>query len=311
VVAYTWDFNDGTTVNNSDTFMSHTYTNAGGYMPKIILMNDKGCQVPVTGKDSVQIRTPFKMAVDKPGKVCVGQSKKLQVSGAASYQWYPAVGLDNAAIATPVAKPASSTIYKVIGKDDKGCYTDSGLVSVDIAPLPVVDAGADKKIAAGTSLDLVPSFSADVTEVNWSPTSAIFRNSESAITVKPLENTEYTVEVKNAAGCAARDKVNVTVTKSGGELFIPNAFSPNGDGVNDVFYPRSASSVKVVSLKIFNRYGAVVFERSGFNTNDISAGWDGNSRGTKLLPGVFIYVIGITDAENKTQIIQGDVALIR
>ena len=55
----------------------------------------------------------------------------------------------------------------------------------------------------------------------------------------------------------------------------------------------------------------MVFERSGFNTNDINSGWDGSSRGTKLLSDVFMYVISITDAENKTQIIRGDIALIR
>jgi gliding motility-associated-like protein len=310
-VAYTWDFNDGTTLNNKDTFALHTYTNTGGYMPKILLMDDKGCKVPVTGTDTVQIRMPFKMAINKPGKVCVGQSSNLQASGAASYQWTPLTGLDNAATAAPVAKPAATTTYQVIGMDDKGCFTDTGYVKLEVAAAPVVDAGTDKKISAGVALDLVPSLSADVTEVRWSPTSAIFRNSESAITVKPLENTEYTVEVKNTAGCTAKDKINITVTKAGGELFIPNTFSPNGDGVNDVFYPRSTSSIKVISLKILNRYGAVVFERSGFNSNDINSGWDGNSRGIKLLPDVFVYVISIANAENKTQIIQGDVALIR
>lgn len=129
-VSYTWDFNDGTTLNNSDTAVSHTYTNAGGYMPKIMLVDEKGCRVPVTGKDSVQIRAPFKMTVEKPGKVCRGQSRKLLASGASSYQWSPATGLDNASIATPVAKPVSATIYKVIGTDDKGCYKDSALVTV-------------------------------------------------------------------------------------------------------------------------------------------------------------------------------------
>ncbi len=310
-VSYTWDFNDGNTLNNADTFVLHTYTNAGGYMPKIMLMDEKGCKVPVTGKDTVQIRAPFKIIINKPGKVCIGQTKKLQANGAASYQWSPATDLDNAATATPLAKPAATTTYKVIGTDDRGCFTDTGYVMLEVAAYPQVNAGADKKIAAGVALDLVPSLSTDVTEVRWSPTDAIFRNSESAITVKPLKNTEYTIEVKNAAGCAASDKVNITVTKAGGELFIPNTFSPNGDGVNDIFYPRSTASVKIISLKIINRYGAVVFERAGFNTNDINAGWDGDSRGVKLLSDIYLYEISMADTENKTQTIQGDIALIR
>jgi gliding motility-associated-like protein len=310
-VSYIWDFNDGTTVNNADTIAQHTYTNAGGYMPKIMLVDEMGCKVPVTGKDTVEIRAPFKMTINKPGKLCIGKSANLQASGAAIYQWSPVAGLDNAATATPVARPVVTTAYTIIGTDDKGCFSDTGYVTVEVAANPVVDAGADRKISAGTALDLVPAVSGDVTEVHWSPTSAIFRNSESGITVKPNESTEYTVEVKNAAGCMASDKVNITITKAAGELFIPNAFSPNGDGVNDVFYPRSAVAVKVVSLKILNRFGALVFERAGFNTNDTRSGWDGSFRGTKLLPDVYIYVISFADAENKTQTIQGDVALLR
>jgi gliding motility-associated-like protein len=310
-VSYIWDFNDGATLTTTDIFAQHTYTNAGGYMPKIVLMDEKGCKVPVTGKDSVQIRTPFKMSLSKGGKLCIGQSRNLQAAGAASYQWSPSTALDNSAVCSPKANPAVTTSYRVIGTDDKGCYTDTGFITLEVMDFPKVNAGLDKKITAGVTVDLVPLLSPDVTEVHWSPTGDIFRNSEFAITVKPQASTEYKVEVKNAAGCVASDKVNVMVTKAGGDLFIPNTFSPNGDGVNDVFYPRSGSSVRIISLKIINRHGALVYERSGFNTNDASAGWNGSLRGKELLPDIFLYVISLEDDEHKPKTIQGDVALIR
>ena len=310
-ISYVWDFNDGTTLNNTDTMASHTYTNTGGYLPKIILADDQGCKVPVTATDSLQIRLPFKMTISKPAAVCKGQSRNLQASGATSYQWSPSSELDNAAIASPAAKPVVTTNYKVIGTDDKRCFTDTGYIMLEVAPLPAVNAGEDKKITVGTALDLMPVFSSDVTEVRWSPTEDIFRNSGSAVTVKPNENTVYTVEVKNASGCVASDNINITVTKAAGELFIPNTFSPNGDGVNDVFYPRSAVLVRIISMKIINRSGSIVYDRSGFNSNDITTGWDGNSRGVKMSSDVYLYIITFADADNKTRTIQGDISLLR
>ena len=96
-----------------------------------------------------------------------------------------------------------------------------------------------------------------------------------------MQNTEYTVS-KNSGGCAAKDKVTVFVICNGNNVFVPDLFSPNGDGVNDIFYPRGNGLFKVKGLKIFNRWGEAVFEKNSFNANDPAAGWDGMFRGTKL-----------------------------
>ena len=124
-------------------------------------------------------------------------------------------------------------------------------------------------------------------------------------------NTEYKVEVKNAAGCMASDKVNVTVFNAGGEVFVPNTFSPNGDGSNDVFYLRAAGSVKINWFKIFNRAGVAVYEKINFYTNDAAGGWDGNFKGTRLASDVFVYAIEIVGADGKPSTVTGNVALLR
>jgi gliding motility-associated-like protein len=199
----------------------------------------------------------------------------------------------------------------VVGKDDKNCFSDTGHVFIKVYPIPVVDAGNDQTINVGKSIDLLPTISADVTEVLWSPTSGIFRSSYPGITIQPTSNTEYTVKVKNGGGCTAEDKVNIIVTCNGGNVFIPNTFSPNGDGANDIFYPRGSGLFKIKSLRIYNRWGEVVFEKNSFDANDVSAGWDGTFKGVKLNPEVFVYTIDIICDNNTILNYKGNIALIR
>jgi gliding motility-associated-like protein len=272
--------------------------------------NNFGC----TAKDTVTVKViqPFAMHHPANTALCAGKSATLSAQGADSYEWSPAAGLTDVHAASPVAQPASSVIYTVIGKDNYGCFTDTAFVTVTVNAAPVVDAGIDKSIASGASLELVPVVSADVTQLRWSPTDGVFRNSGNAITVKPTASTEYTVEVKNAAGCSATDKVTVTVTQNAaGNVFIPNTFSPNGDGSNDVFYPRASGSVRINKFKIVNREGVTVFEKNNFYTNDAASGWDGTLRGMMLPSDVYIYVTQIIDGNGKPYLLSGNVSLLR
>ena len=199
----------------------------------------------------------------------------------------------------------------VVGKDDKGCFRDSAFVPIRVFPYPTVDAGADKTINVGQTTDLDPVLSTDVINTQWTPTSGIFRNRLPGITVKPPQTTEYTVEVSNAGGCRARDKVTVYVLCNNANVFIPNTFSPNGNGANDVFYPRGTGVFSIKTFRIFNRWGEVVFEKANFNANDASSGWDGTFKGAKLNPDVFVYTIDIICENNTILSYKGNIALIR
>ena len=260
---------------------------------------------------SLAVRVPFKMQVSKGDTLCLGKSARISATGANSYVWTPAAGLSNAFIGNPIATPASTTNYRVVGKDDKGCFSDSAFVPIKVFPYPTVDAGADKTINVGQTLDLDPTLSSDVVNTIWTPTSAIFRNRLPGITVKPPQTTEYTVEVTNAGGCRARDKVTVYVLCNNANVFIPNTFSPNGNGANDVFYPRGTGVFSIKTFRIFNRWGEVVFEKTNFNANDASSGWDGTFKGAKLNPDVFVYTIDIMCENNTMLSYKGNIALIR
>ena len=258
----------------------------------------------------VTVQYPFDMSSSVGDTICKGSSLRLFASGAHTYTWSPSTGLNSATSATPTASPLVTTLYTVIGKDDKNCFSDTAYIPVTVYGIPTVEAGADKTINVGQVLDLVPAISSDVREVNWSPTGSIFRNSFPAISIKPKETTTFTVEVKNEGGCTARDNVTVYVLCNDANVFIPNTFSPNGDGANDVFYPRGKGLFRIKSARVFNRWGEVVYEKGEFAPNDASSGWDGTYKGRKLNADVFIYMIEILCDNNTVLVYKGNVALI-
>ncbi len=260
---------------------------------------------------SVNVKQPFTMTYSRPLILCAGQGKRIEANGASTYQWSPAKGLNSTTIASPTAQPDTTTNYRVIGTDDRGCFKDTGFIELTVYPIPSVNAGEDKTINVGQPIDLDATVSDDVTAVNWTPTGDIFRNGRDGITVKPIQNTEYTVEVKNTGGCTARDRVNVFVICNGNNIFVPNLFSPNDDGANDLFYPRGTGVFKIKSMRIFNRWGEVVFEKNSFNSNDASAGWDGKHRGTKLNADVYVYILELICDNNSMLSFKGNVTLVR
>ncbi|MFT3678942.1 MAG: PKD domain-containing protein [Ferruginibacter sp.] len=266
-----------------------------------------------TAVDSVRItvKNPFTLTHSLPTAVCKGDSKKITAAGANTYEWTPSRGLDNPVSAEPTAKPDTTTNYRVVGTDELGCFRDTGYVLVTVNPIPAVEAGTDKTINAGGAVDLMPTISPDVTGVYWTPTNGQFRNIYPGVTVKPVENTEYTVEVENTNGCRARDKVMVFVICNNGNVFIPNTFSPNNDGVNDIFYPRGTGLFMIKSLKVYNRWGEMVFAKNDFNANDPSSGWDGTYKGVKLNPDVFVYTIDIICSNKSILTFKGNIALIQ
>ena len=303
---YTWSPSTGLSCTNCASPVA-TPDSARKYVVKGT--NVQGCSA--TDTVLVKVQYPFKIRYSNADTLCKGQTVKLFASGADRFQWSPAATLNNSNIALPIGSPDTTTTYRVIGTDNQGCFKDTGYVPVKVYPVPTVNAGTDKTINVGQTLDLVPVISPDVTEVIWSPTGSVFRNNYPAISIKPNQNTEYTVEVKNKGGCLAKDMVTVFVLCDGANVFIPNTFSPNGDGANDIFYPRGNGLLKIKSLRLFNRWGEMIFEKSSFNANDPAFGWDGTYKGVKLGSDVFVYMIDIICDNYSILTYKGNVALIR
>lgn len=130
-------------------------------------------------------------------------------------------------------------------------------------------------------------------------------------TIIPYETTKYEYLIVDEDGCIGRDILEVNVDKNR-HVYIPNAFSPNNDGSNDIFYIHASPSVsKIEFFKIYNRWGEVVFELNDFFANDPNSGWNGQFRGDMLNPGVFVYHATIIYLDGHIEFKKGDVTIMR
>jgi len=110
-------------------------------------------------------------------------------------------------------------------------------------------------------------------------------------------------------GCVGIDTVLIHTYYN--DVFIPNAFSPNGDGLNDMFYPQGRGINIISQFLIFNRWGEMVFEGKNFPCNDPNYGWNGMFKNTPLPPDVYVYIVEANCENNEKIMLKGDVSLIR
>jgi len=237
--------------------------------------------------------------------LCEGQSETLSATATDIVQfiWTPSSGLSNATIPNPVASPRDSTVYKVVTTNQYGCQ-DSAYVSIDVHRKPLANAGPDKFMIVGDTAILNGSFSGTSVNFNWTPPTAI--NNPNILTpqVFPAQTSVYTLNAVSSLGCGTNsDQVKVNVVN---DLYIPNAFTPNNDGINDQFKIMSLASYKIISFEIYSRWGELVYRSTGD-----SGSWDGTFRKIPQPTGIYVYQVDIVGPNNKKIFRKGTVTLIR
>jgi len=272
--------------------------------------NQYGC----TSSDSVFVKVQHRLPLQvNPGDtICLGESVRLFASGSQRYSWQPSTGLNDPNSPSPQASPLSSTLYTVTATDSANCFIDTASVFIKVFPIPTVEAGPDQTIEVGSAgVQLHATGSSDIVSWRWSPSIGLSCINCPDPNAAPKQTTGYTIEVRNEGACLAKDNLTIYVVCNQGNLFIPNTFSPNADGMNDRFYPRGKGVFMIKSLRVFNRWGELVFERLNFNPNDASAGWDGKYKGKQLSPDVFVYTCEIVCENNQLLSYKGDVTLLQ
>ena len=266
-----------------------------------------------TATDSIQIRVqqPFTIKVGKGDTLCKGESFQLMASGAEEYSWSPSLWMDNSTSSNPRAKPDTSVTYRVIGRDRLHCFADTGYIPLVVYPYPAIEAGEDQTVPVGNSVTLSPVISKDVTALRWGPAAGLSCVTCATPVAAPKQTTTYTLEAVNGGGCISRDKITLFVFCNNANVFMPNTFSPNGDGNNDVFYPRGKGIYSIRSLKIFNRWGDLVYDQMNMQPNDIAKGWNGHHKGKPAPQDVYVYTMDVVCENNVTLNYKGNVALIR
>ncbi len=277
---------------------------------KVIGYSEYGCsQIQTTDLRVVQ---PLKMIAAKGDTLCVGQSKQLFASGASSYTWYPETGLSNKNASSPIAQPLATTSYHVIGKDNYNCFTDTAEVNVVVGKPTPINIGKDTVITVGSIYQLAAK--PDVQDIRkwiwYSPVELSCRNCATP-QVKISDDISIYCTAINIYGCSSKDTVAIKTFCPATEIFIPNAFTPDGDGINDLLIVQGRGIKMIKSFRIFNRWGEIVFEKSNFLPGDPAYGWDGRIKGKPAPPDVFVYVSEVICEKGLPTIFKGNVAILK
>ena len=309
-VQWTWNFGDtntGTTQNPS-----HAYSTPGTYSVTLISNNTTNCPDTITIPVTIANFNP--VTINALQTICQNGQAQLSATGGIAYSWVPAATLSSSTISNPVATPAVTTTYSVtittVNSNNDTCSSVlSTTVNVtSLAASQLITAANPDTIPKGGSSNLSSSLSAPFT-INWTPPASLNNPNSFNPVATPAHTTTYTAMVSDANGCTyLLDGVTVYVianTCDEATVFVPNTFTPNNDGKNDVLYVRS-SVVQELYFAIYNRWGQMVFE-----TNDISKGWDGVYKDMKADPGVFGYYLKVKCNNGDESFRKGNITLIR
>ncbi|MES2331856.1 MAG: PKD domain-containing protein [Bacteroidota bacterium] len=307
-VRYIWkDQNDNVLCTNCTTLKAapkkDTYYKVIGY-------SEYGCSELFTA--NVHVIQPLKLIAKTADSLCLGETKTLSASGAATYYWRADAGLSSYNSASTVAKPLVSTTYRVFGKDSYNCFTDSADIKVAVGRPTVFSIGKDTSVLAGEPIPLrTVSNVQDIRKWLWKGNATFSCLTCPTTTAKVIMDECLSCTVTNAYGCVSSDTICITTFCPGSEVFIPNAFSPDGDGINDILFVQGRGIRLVKSFRIYNRWGEMVFEKTNFAAGDRTAGWDGRIRGKMASPDVFVYVCEAICEKGAPAIFKGNTAILK
>lgn len=301
-----WEFGDGEVSQEQNP--THTFTAPGVYIVKLRVSNDVSCISDLIQKEIRVI--PFSEATFTYSEPNCDNNTVLFTATAKSNQpdiekWIWDFG-DN----TPLREltqnvPVSHTFAKVGSYSVKltvingnGCER----IFTDVVKVfsPSLTMGPGVTIIEGGQVPLEPLVDGNNLTYKWVPSSGLNRDDIRNPIASPNVNTTYTLTITSEEGCTISDFITVTVVQ---DLPIPNTFTPNGDGVNDLWEIENLSTNPLVEVHVFNRYGEVLFYSLGYKTP-----WDGKHKGRDLPVGTYYYIV---NHKNLRRVTSGSVTILR
>jgi gliding motility-associated-like protein len=314
VVSRIWDFKDPP--GSTDLNPAHRFTQPGTYVVSQSIVTQTGC--PKTITDTIRVYGTPHPRITGDSIACINDLIPLQGNltvpdTSITWAWNLGKGITSANQNVTVTYPVQGDYsVSLVTTNLLGCK-DSTRKNLFVPPAPFVTFTNNPVIPIGAGATLPASYSPNIATYIWTPPNNLSCTDCPNPFANPKLTTKYKVQVEDIYGCTTSNEVTVTVVCNGQNYFMPNTFSPNGDGVNDVFAPRGSGLARISSLKIFNRWGELVFERRNFMANDRSpsGGWDGTYKGKPASADVYVYMVEFI-CENAMIIpVKGNVTLIR
>ncbi|MDZ4795078.1 MAG: PKD domain-containing protein [Bacteroidota bacterium] len=315
VTAYYWSFGDGGISSAQNPV--HSYLAPGNYSVQLIIETQLGCRDTLTKPNYIKVvQRPL---IDIGGDTVVCANSFLLHRGlfiqpdtsVVRWSWnFPNGNISlqqNPTSQTYIT--AGTFVVTAVATNSTGCK-DTTSQTIYVNPLPTVTMPGQLTVQTGFPVTIPATYSPNTLSWIWSPAAGLSCTNCPNPDAGPKFDTFYQVYFTDDKGCSNTGSLQVIVICKNANLFIPNTFTPNGDGSNEVFYPRGKGLERVKLLRIFNRWGEVVFEKRDFPINDASTGWDGTFKGKKPVADVYVYQAEVFCENGDIIRLNGNIALI-
>lgn len=320
IIEYNWNFGDRCVPDRSKAKgpISGVYQSFGNKTASLTVLSSRGCTVTKIKefyvepccKDTSTLKAGIEIKDLKCYGIPDGKVLGRGIGGSPEYQF----SLNNGDFRpNPFYSNLDTGYYKLVIQDIKGC-SDTIVGHVDQPEKLIADAGEDKVIDLGDFTNLNGDYTPRSYNVDyyWEPNYNLEDFKDLRTKAYPYETTTYKLIVKQKdTGCTSEDTMTIRVNKNR-KIWIPNVFTPNGDGFNEKF---TAFNVKAATgideLMIFDRWGELIYDGKNLPLGDISYGWDGRFKDQKVNPGVYVYLFKIRFLDNAVIDYSGDVTVLK
>ena len=304
-LTYQWTFGDGN--NSTQTNPTHTYNSIGNYTVTLVATSASGCVAQVVKNMSNFVRKPTAAFTVSPAELCQGADNQftdlsLPFNGTLqNWNWSFGDGT-SATTANPTKRYTLPGNYNVtlVVTNTAGCVSDPFVIPVVVHLQPVIDAGINYVVQQGTQLTLAATANSPTLTFQWSPPTGLSDPSVLNPVLTAVQDQTYTLTAIGNFGCRATDQMTVKILKL---VTVPNVFSPNGDGIHDLWNIPNLSDYPGATVEVFNRYGQQVFYAIGYTRP-----WDGTRNGQPLPVGTYYYIVQL---KNGFKPLSGSVTILR
>ncbi len=304
---------------SNDSVKNPIVTDTTNLVYRLIAISKYGCLDSFKVKVSVLDTNVNSIALDT--NICIGTSAQLYVMSHSvtsnldipSYTWTPANSLNNPNIWDPIATPNVTTTYSV-HVHENACFDTTMQITVFVQPYPVITItpGSETIVAGTPTQETATVTNTPVLYYVWAPANTLSCDSCLNPVAIPTVNTTYKVVVSSIYHCISEDSVTLNMVCDNSQIFVPNTFTPNGDGINDRFWVSGKGISLITLFQVYNRWGELLWEEHNIPPNDAAYGWDGTYKGLVLEPDVFVYIVKAKCELGGTEFkYKGDISLVR